>query len=230
MRSRRPLRFSKGAPVSQAELVKDLGKLAKITGRDVSAAVLVFFAEVIAEAVPVDAARSALRKWAVAQSRFPTPGDLIALVEGPKLQPKQIASETATRMLGMISRRGYTWTDTFRYDGHETFDDAVKADIGEEAIAVLNMCGGWQRFCQQFDEGVNGNARAQLRDLLETQLIRTHVAQHRANLGPASGQVAALVADIAKAKVIDVKPGLQVVERQAVRVDVPEVSDDELPF
>lgn len=205
--------------MSQADLVKDLGKVAKLVGRDINAEALVFFAEVVADAVPVDAARAALRKWAVSQSRFPTPSDIIGLVRGPELQPKQIAAETTTRMLGMISRRGYTWTDTYRYDGHETFEDAVRAEIGEEAIAVLNMCGGWQRFCQQFDEGTNGNVRAQLRDLLETQILRVKISQHRASLDPPrAGAKNQLNEYGARQKELQAKQERPIVETEPVRV------------
>ncbi len=218
--------------MSQAELVKDLGKVAKLTGRDIGADALVFFAEVIAEAIPVDQARAALRKWAMSQSRFPTPGDLIGMVQGPQLQPKQMAAETTTRMLGMISRRGYTWTDTFRYDGHETFEDAVRAELGNEAIGVLNMCGGWQRFCQQFDEGVNGNVRAQLRDLLETQIVRTQMQQHRASLDPPRGKTDEIGEFIAKHKALRAAREKPVIKPMPadLRDAVPVINDEDLPF
>jgi hypothetical protein len=162
-----------------------LRSLARMQNRDMTPEAFELFEFVVLEPYGEELAQRALQSFVRGTARgFPMPGELVALIEGPKLQPKQIASETATRMLGTISRRGYTWTDTYRYDGHETFEHAVRAEIGEEAIPVLNMCGGWQAFCQQFDEGTNGNARAQLRDLLETQIVRQNAEQLRASLNP----------------------------------------------
>jgi hypothetical protein len=89
---------------------------------------------------------------------------------------------------------------------------------------VLTMCGGWQRFCAQFDEGMNGNARAQLRDLLETQLVRTQIVQHRASLEAPRGQALALVEHVAGNLAMPA-------ERPKVRPeDAPAARDADVPF
>jgi hypothetical protein len=208
-----------------SKFMAHLRGLARMQGRDMTPEAFELFEFVVLEPYGEERAQQALQKFVRGTARgFPMPGELVALLEGPRLQPKQLAGETATRMLGMISRRGYTWTDTYRYDGHPTFDDAVRAELGEEAIPVLTMCGGWQRFCAQFDEGMNGNARAQLRDLLETQLVRTQIVQHRASLEAPRGQALALVEHVAGNLAMPA-------ERPKVRPeDAPAARDADVPF
>lgn len=214
-----------------SKFMAHLRGLARMQGRDMTPEAFELFEFIVLEPYGEERAQQALQKFVCGTARgFPMPGELVALLEGPGLQPKQIAGETATRMLGMISRRGYTWTDTYRYDGHPTFDDAVRAELGAEAVPVLDMCGGWQRFCAQFDEGVNGNARAQLRDLLETQLVRAQVAQHRASLDPPRGNVGALVERVAaKLGAAMERPAVGPEDVRSPEV-VPVVQDRDVPF
>lgn len=167
------------------KFMKSLRALARVTNRDLAPEVFELFEALVLSEHGEENAMYALTEYVRGNSRgFPMPGELLTILKGPQLSTKQIASETADRMLGMIPRRGYTWCDTYKYDGYECFEDAIVAEIGEEAIPIINRNGGWAMFCQQFDEGVNGNARAQLRDLVEVQLIRKDQNAARARLEP----------------------------------------------
>lgn len=191
-----------------SSFMSSLRALARMTNRDLSPEAFELFEALVLEPHGETVAMGALTQYTRSSARgFPMPGELLEIIDGPAITPKQIANETAARMLGLISRRGHTWTDTFRYDGHETFEDAVRAEIGEEAIGVLNMCGGWQRFCRQFDEGENGNARPQLRDLLEAQIIRGIRANARLSLNPPPPKGHDAITEfVAKQKALNAKP------------------------
>lgn len=182
-----------------SKFLANLRALARMTNRELPPEAFELFASLVLEPYGEEVSQAALVQFVRGTARgFPMPGELVALIEGPKLSPKQIAGDVAARMLGMISRRGYAWTDTYRYDGHESFDAAVRTELGEEAIAVLDLCGGWRSFCQQFDEGVNGNARPQLRDLVEAQIVRGQMQAHHARLGQSRDKPLLAVVDSAR--------------------------------
>jgi hypothetical protein len=160
---------------TEAEVIKKLGAFAKITGRELSAEALTFYADVLLDELDPDEALAALRKWAASPrgDRFPSAGQLIGIAH-PEVEERDEANEAANKLLGLISRKGYTWSSTYRYDGHATLEAAINTEAGPGAWGVVEQCGGWPEFCRQFDQGLNSNARPQLRDLLES---RSKIAQ-----------------------------------------------------
>ncbi len=216
--------------MQQSKFMGQLMALARMANRDMAPEAFELFEALVLEPYGEDAARRALSEFVRGAARgFPMPGELIALIEGPQITPKQIASEAAGAILGAIARRGYTWTDTFRYDGFTTFEEAVRAELGEMAIGVLNICGGWQRFCQQFDEGVNSNVRAQLRDLLEVQTIRAQ-RNERLALAPARQQGDAIGEFIGQQKALRAKSAKIADHRSVIEPMDARVRDEDLPF
>jgi len=93
------------------------------------------------------------------------------------LIPKSQASELAARVIGQIARRGYAWSQTFHYDGHATFRDALEKELGGPVAAFCERMGGWHEVCRQFG-GTDSPAalRAQLRDSLES-VVTQHASE-----------------------------------------------------
>ena len=144
---------------------------------------LKIFSESILEPYGEDAAMMALRKWQVdptSRRDWPTIKDLL-LILSPPISTRDEANELAGKMLVAIGRRGQNWGrhKTYRYDGHADFKTAMLAEFGETGEAVVRREGGWERFCDAFDSGLNPNARPQLRDLCEANVKRFVIEETR---------------------------------------------------
>lgn len=159
----------------QTRFERQLRGLARVANRDMTPEAYELYDLLVLEPYGDAAASAALLGWVRQNQRgtFPTPGELLAVL-APQASPKALASELATKLLGVIARRGWTWAQTFRYDGHATFHDALVNELGEPVAAFVERTGGWGEVCRQFG-GTDSPAalRAQLRDSLENT-----VAQH----------------------------------------------------
>ena len=154
---------------SDGQFVRQLRGLARASHRDLNPEAYELYDLLVLEPFGDEAASAALLQWVRQNQRssFPTPGELLAILQ-PEASPKSQASELASRIIGMIARRGYTWAQSFHYDGHATFQDAVEKELGGVALAFVQRMGGWGEVCRQFG-GTDSPAalRAQLRDSLE---------------------------------------------------------------
>lgn len=153
----------------QSKFERQLRGLARAANRDMLAESYELYDLLVLEPHGDEVASAALLHWVRTNQRgtFPTPGELLAIIT-PQMTPRAEAAELASRLMGMIARRGYTWAQTFHYDGHATFEDAVKNELGGAALAFVARLGGWSEVCRQFGGNEAPSAiRAQLRDSLE---------------------------------------------------------------
>ena len=153
---------------------RQLRGLARAANRELIPETFELYDLLVLEPFGDDAASTALLQWLRTNQRssFPTPGELLAILQ-PEASPKSQASELAARVIGQIARRGYTWTQTFHYDGHTTFREALEKELGGPVAAFVERLGGWHEVCRQFG-GTDSPAalRAQLRDSLESVVIQ----------------------------------------------------------
>lgn len=158
----------------QTKFERQLRGLARAANREMLPETYELYDLLVLEPFGDDAASTALLAWVRQNQRalFPTPGELLAILQ-PEASPKSQASELAAKVLAMIARRGYTWVDTFRYDGHATFRDALEKELGGPAAAFVERLGGWGEVCRQFGGTESPAAlRAQLRDSLESVVVQ----------------------------------------------------------
>lgn len=164
--------------------------MAVTTGRELTAEAIEFYLEIVFSKLTPEIALRALNEWATSAkgNRFPAPGELIALVVPDE---RDEANETATKMLSAIRRKGYVWSSTYRYDGYADFASALLEEFGSKGAGIVDRCGGWEAFCQQFDDQANGNARPQLRDMLtsQTRLTAARSAGYLTDGKPTGGPV-----------------------------------------
>jgi hypothetical protein len=99
-------------------------------------------------------------------TRFPLPAKIRAKLN-PSVDDKQVALDLAKRITAAVVRHGYTWTWKGGFAPHETFEAAVKAELGELAWEMIRRRGGWQKFHDEFFESNEGIFTAQLRDHIE---------------------------------------------------------------
>lgn len=156
-----------------ADVARSVGKLARLYRNELDADTIEFYAEVLLRRMTPEQACDAIAKWAEAEPRWPSPGQIISLVH-PKAEAKDEAAELAQRLRVAISRHGYTWESTHRYDGHASIDDAIRSELGDAALSLVQRCGGWSAFCREWGgEDGDTSARAQLRGLCEASLKNT---------------------------------------------------------
>lgn len=162
--------------MSSDRFMRTLRGLARAAGRELSSEVFELYDDLVVRPHGDAAAYVALRSWIENANKqgLPTVGDLLEYLR-PKVAERQQGAELASKMIAHIARRGYTWVQTFQYDGHATFEDAIRAELGDAAVEIVSRCGGWQRFCREFDTGLNTNARPQLRELCEVSVNRAKV-------------------------------------------------------
>lgn len=99
-------------------------------------------------------------------TRFPLPARIRAKLN-PSVDDRQVALDLAKRITAAIVRHGYTWTWNGGFAPYETFDAAVKGELGELAYEIIRRRGGWQKIHDEFFEGNEGTFTAQLRDHVE---------------------------------------------------------------
>lgn len=140
--------------------------MAKVFSHDIDGETIAFYAKVLLTKLSPDEACAAVARWCAHEARWPAPAQIINAVR-PKPNERDEASALAMKLTALIGRRGYTWTSTYRYDGHVSFEAALAAEVGSEAaVELVRRSGGWERFCREFGGDVgNTAARAQLRDL-----------------------------------------------------------------
>ena len=150
--------------------------------QQLDAETIAFYAQVLLRRLTAEQACDAIAKWAETETRWPSPGSIIALVY-PKAEARDEAADLALRLSVLIARKGYTWESTYRYDGYDSIDEAILIELGDDALALVHRHGGWAAFCREWGgEDGDTSARAQLRGLCEATL--KHAGQRPA-LGPA---------------------------------------------
>jgi hypothetical protein len=147
--------------------------MARVFDRTLEGETIAFFARVLLNRLSADEACEAIAKWCATQARWPAPANIIGMVH-PQVEARDEAAELVQRLRATIARRGYTWESTYRYDGYDSIDEAIMAELGDEGLAIVQRCGGWAAFCREWG-GENGDtsARAQLRGLCEAALKNT---------------------------------------------------------
>lgn len=93
---------------------------------------------------------------------MPSPREIMDKI-APKQNPKNLATEAANKILAQISRRGWSWVDTYKYH-HATFQAAMDSELGLLAANTVRLMGGWQRICEESGEVDTAVFRAQIRD------------------------------------------------------------------
>lgn len=137
---------------------------------------------------------NALNSWVKTSKipRPPTPAEIRNLIN-PVLDDKFLANDLAQRILGCVSKFGYTWDSGF-FNGFDnagkplfyfkstngvfsTFKEAVISEIGEIAWHVVCVRGGWQNLVESANLNLDTIFFAQLRDQIEssTRLARDGV-------------------------------------------------------
>jgi hypothetical protein len=144
-----------------------VSSMARVFDKAIEGETIAFFAKVLLGRLTADEACEAIAVWCARHPRWPAPAQLIELVY-PQTEARDGAAELAMRLRATIARRGYTWEQTCRYDGHASIEAAIEAEVGLDALAVVRRCGGWAAFCREWggDEG-DTSSRAQLRGLCE---------------------------------------------------------------
>ena len=115
--------------------------------------------------------------WALEKHRldpqarfFPKPAELIAILK-PMETEEDLARDAAARVMGSVSRFGYTNPEEARqYIG----------ELGWEA--VLRMFGSWQNLCQNLMPKEVPSIQAQLRDLCKSILKAKTVSSARSEI------------------------------------------------
>lgn len=160
--------------MTDGKFIRQLRGLARSANRDMQPETFELYDLLVLEPFGDDAASAALLAWVRQNQRssFPTPGELLAILQ-PEASPKSQASELAARVLAAIARRGWTWSQSFHYDGHATFHDALTNELGGPVATFVERLGGWGEVCRQFG-GTDSPAalRAQLRDSLENIVVQ----------------------------------------------------------
>ncbi len=160
--------------LADSKFLKHLRAMARVAGRDLGADGLELYKLLVLDEHGDEAASAALLAWVRTNQRasFPTPGELLAILQ-PEAAPKSQATEIANRLIAAISRRGYVWVETCRYDGHASHREALVAEFGESVANFVERCGGWREFCRQYGgEDAVSTLRAQLRDALEGVVVQ----------------------------------------------------------
>lgn len=147
------------------DVTRAIARLARLYAKELDADTITFIAEVLLGSLTADQACRAIAQWAAKETRWPAPAQLIELTH-PKADARDEAAELANRLRTAIARHGYVWESTYRYDGHASIDAAIEAELGPQALAVVQRSGGWARFCKEWggDTG-DTSARAQLREM-----------------------------------------------------------------
>lgn len=142
--------------------------LAMMYGKELGGASLSLMLDAISD-LPPDAVIRELQQWPkLSKSRtYPLPVEIREKLQ-PVSNPKSDALGIAKRIETAIKTRGYTWIDTYRYDGYASFDDAVLTELGIAAVKLIEERGGWLMLHDEYFESGNPTAfTAQLRDQLE---------------------------------------------------------------
>lgn len=158
----------------QTKFERQLRGLARAANREMLPESYELYDLLVLEPHGDEAASVALLQWVRQNQRssFPTPGELLAILQ-PQATPKVEASELASKVVAAIARRGYTWIDTYRYDGHASWREACEKELGGVVLAFCDSVGGWHEVCRQFGGNEpTSSLRAQLRDTLENVVVR----------------------------------------------------------
>jgi hypothetical protein len=137
--------------------------------KDLSAPVLAMMADDLVgyPADSVIAAYQAYRKNGKNRV-FPLPAQIIEMLEAhTRPNPNAIV----TNLIAAVKRHDYTWPLQLNKSAYQTgsFQGDFIAELGTLAWQVVEMHGGWGRFCESYwNQSKNETSfRAQLRDLIE---------------------------------------------------------------
>ena len=148
---------------------------AQYYGRQLSGPVIAMMAEDFA-GYPADAIVEAYAVYRRSGKNrvFPLPAQIIELLEGGNA--KQNANALVVNLIAAVKRHDYTWPMQLNKSAYQTgsFEGDFKAELGVDAWNVVQMHGGWQRFCESYwnSAGNETTFKAQLRDLLEGAIDR----------------------------------------------------------
>lgn len=149
--------------------------MAQLYQHDGDGEMIAFYTQILLLKLSAVEACRAIAQWGATEARWPAPAQIIQLLKPmlkPMLKAKDAAGDLSQTLLTLISRRGYTWESTYRYE-YPTLEEAIEREAGLEALAVVARCGGWANFCREWGgEQGDGTARAQLRGLCESAIIR----------------------------------------------------------
>ena len=86
-----------------------------------------------------------------------------------EVSDKAQANACVQNLFRCVSRHGYTWPETYRYDDPEadSFDAHINNQCGELGSEVVRLSGGWIRFCEDANSNFEAMTamRAQFRDI-----------------------------------------------------------------
>ncbi len=168
----------------QTQLEAYLGMLAIYYGEQLPDEVLAMFAADLREfslAAVKQAYETLRRDPRTPTNRLPRPAAVIALLK-PAATPEDAARDVASRIARCVSKYGLWngWSPfdptaagmTTVYDGannarYHTQREAMRSEIGELGLLVVDRKGGWAKVCQAFEAGASF-AQADVRELAKT--------------------------------------------------------------
>jgi hypothetical protein len=141
--------------------------LAEYYGQQLSEAQLVMYSEDLSDLSSEEVEEAAIfYRRNPKNIRFPLPAQLREAIR-PSLDPKVAAADIAARITAAVIKRGYTWAMDGGYRPHETFEKALRADLGDVSVEVVRRSGGWKVLHDNYYEMDPGTFKAQLRGHIE---------------------------------------------------------------
>jgi hypothetical protein len=136
------------------------------------------YAKILMEHEPdfvFEAMRNVMRDPKIRQ--MPTPAQILETVK-PVITPTDDARDVAALLGKACRKKGDLWSAGFFQDGrahfegggkmHNTFEEAVIAEVGEVGFEVIRRIGGWGSFYTLWNNTTDSHFMAQMRDLAET--------------------------------------------------------------
>lgn len=111
-------------------------------------------------------------------TKAPLPAQIIALMN-PEIDSKEIAIELSRKIDRVISKFGWNWQEGVFINGniyfegggkyHWTFEEAVKAELGEVGLHIVNSR-GWTHLRNSANSMPEGTFIAQLREQIQSSV------------------------------------------------------------
>lgn len=109
---------------------------------------------------------------------FPLPAQILEMLEGGSA--KNNANAITVNLIAAVKRHDYSWPNQLNKSAYRTgaFEGDFKAELGVDAWNIVQMHGGWDRFCDSYWNCAGNETafKAQIRDLLEGAIDKRGMA------------------------------------------------------